>query len=141
MILTELQIHQLRSISFLKCNLHHRFNLFFGSNGSGKTSILESIYLLSTGHSFRTREISPLIQYDKESLTIFARTSREDTVSLQKACHSPTKIILNKTACRSASEIAHFLPTVVIYQDIFEIMDAGPSQRRKILDWGVFHVK
>ncbi|WP_206616105.1 AAA family ATPase, partial [Escherichia coli] len=33
------------------CN---RFNVFYGANGSGKTSILEAIHLLATGRSFRT---------------------------------------------------------------------------------------
>jgi DNA replication and repair protein RecF len=61
MILTELKIHQLRNISSAQLALNPRFNFISGVNGSGKTSILEALYLLSCGHSFRSREISPII--------------------------------------------------------------------------------
>ncbi len=45
-----------------------RFNLFFGKNGQGKTSILEAIYFSATGKSFRTAKNTELIKYNKEKM-------------------------------------------------------------------------
>ncbi|WP_188883530.1 AAA family ATPase, partial [Alicyclobacillus cellulosilyticus] len=61
MNLNQLDVHHLRNISEARLKLHPGCNLIVGENGSGKTSLLESIYLLATGHSFRTRETNPLI--------------------------------------------------------------------------------
>lgn len=141
MILSHLQIHNLRNIESARLNFHPKLNLILGENGSGKTSFLEAIYLLGTGHSFRTREISPLIRHGAPNLSVFARTRDEQTISISKSIADPTQVRLNGFPCKSSSELAHFLPCQVFYQDIFQIIDAGPSVRRSLLDWGMFHVK
>lgn len=141
MKLAQLQIQNLRNINSIRLNLHPNLNIIEGSNGSGKTSFLEAIYLLGSGHSFRTREISPLITQGEECLTVFARTIDEQSISIQKSSSTSTQVRLNGQPCLSSSELAHFLPCQVFYQDIFQVIDAGPSIRRSLLDWGVFHVK
>lgn len=141
MILAQLHIQNLRNIQAARFNLHPHLNIIAGPNGSGKTSFLESIYLLGTGHSFRTREITPLVRHDSDSLVVFARTNDEQSVSIQKSTSSPTQVRLNNYPCQSSSELAHFLPCQVFYQDLFQIIDAGPSTRRSLLDWGLFHVE
>ncbi|KTC91493.1 DNA replication/repair protein RecF [Fluoribacter dumoffii] len=141
MILSELKIHHLRNISTAHLGLSSRFNFIFGANGSGKTSILEALYLLSCGHSFRSREISPIIAYEAPSLTVFARGQNQETISIQKSYSDPTQIKLNNQFCSTTSQLAYALPCLVFYSDIFQIIDAGPSVRRSLLDWGLFHVK
>lgn len=141
MTLRQVQITNLRNIKQGTFDLHPNLNVIMGKNGSGKTSFLESFYLLGSGHSFRTREISPLIRYGEESLTVFARTVDEQAISIQKSVSTPTRVLLNAYPCQSSSELAYFMPCQVIYQDIFQIIDSGPSVRRSLLDWGLFHVK
>lgn len=141
MTLSELNIHHLRNIEIAQLKLHSKCNFFYGANGSGKTSLLEALYLLSSGHSFRTREISPLISQGESFLTVFARTFSDESISIQKSLSGPTQVKLNNQYCHSSSELARFLPCQVFYQDIFQIIDAGPSVRRSLLDWGMFHVK
>ncbi|MGQ3890840.1 DNA replication/repair protein RecF [Legionella sp. CNM-4043-24] len=141
MILSELQISCLRNMSSLRLSLHPRLNIISGNNGSGKTTFLEALYLLSTGHSFRTREISSLLTYGKDALTVFAKTDDDQRISIQKSSQVPTIARLNGQACSSSSELAAFLPSQVFYQDIFQFIDAGPSVRRSLLDWGLFHVE
>lgn len=141
MILTELKIHHLRNISFAHLVLNSRFNFLSGSNGSGKTSVLEALYLLSCGHSFRSREISPIITHGQQTLTVFARAQQQETISIQKSCSEPTQIKLNNQFCSTTSQLAYALPCQIFYSDIFQIIDAGSAVRRSLLDWGLFHVK
>jgi DNA replication and repair protein RecF len=141
MTLLDLNIHHFRNISSVHIDLHRRCNLFTGVNGSGKTTVLEAIYLLSSGHSFRTREISPLVSHDEQSLTVFAHTATNDSISIQKSLLGPTLVKRNRQPCHRSSDLARFLPCQVFYQDIFQIIDAGPATRRALLDWGLFHVE
>lgn len=140
-MLTQLNIHYLRNISSMQLTLHPRFNFFYGPNGSGKTSILEAVYLLGSGHSFRTRETTPLVQQGQTTLTVFSKTQHQDALSIQKSLSGSTLVRLNQQPCQRSSQLAHFLPCQLFYQDLFQIIDAGPSTRRSLLDWGLFHVE
>ncbi|HAT6978850.1 TPA: DNA replication/repair protein RecF [Legionella pneumophila] len=141
MILSEVKIHNFRNIASTKLILNSHFNCITGPNGSGKTSLLEALYMLSCGHSFRSREVAPIISYGQNQLNVFARAQDESTISVQKSLTDGTQIKLNNHFCCTTSQLAYALPCQVIYSDIFQIIDAGPSVRRSLLDWGVFHVK
>lgn len=141
MSVSQFNIHSFRNIQQAQLSLHPSFNLFYGKNGSGKTSLLEALYLLSAGYSFKTRETRPLIRYGDPHLTVFARTMDDETISIRKINAGPTQVYLNSQSCLNSSMLARFLPCLVFYQDIFQVIDAGPSLRRSLLDWGVFHVK
>lgn len=140
-MITQLVITHLRSIQQASFEFDPQFNLFIGSNGVGKTTVLEAIYLLSCGHSFRTRENHALINHEAERATVFTRLSSGDSIGLEKNRQAKTRVKVNGAYCRSGSQLAQLLPVQVIYQDIFQILDAGPAHRRSILDWGMFHVK
>ena len=141
MIFSKLKIHHLRNIHTLSLSLNSRFNFIIGPNGSGKTTILEALYLLSCGHSFRSRETRPLISFDQDSFTVFALSTDNQTVSIRKSKSTQTHIKLNDQFCRTTSQLAYETPCQVCYSDLFQIIDAGPSVRRAVLDWGLFHVK
>lgn len=141
MNLTQLRIHQLRNIESATLNLNPRYNILTGINGSGKTTVLEAIYLLSTCHSFRTREITPLIMHDRDILNVFARVEEEQTISVQKSINEPAIVKINQETCKSNSKLSQLFPCQVFHQDIFQIIDAGPAVRRNVLDWGLFHVE
>lgn len=141
MSLKLLNIHHLRGISSASLNFNPKYNIIFGCNGSGKTSLLEAIHLLGTGRSFCTNDTSSLVQDGESTLTVYANTFDNQSISIQKAPNKPTLVKLNQRPCLRSSELAQFLPCQSVYQDIFQIIDEGPSTRRSILDWGLFHVK
>lgn len=141
MILTEVKIHNFRNIISAHLSLNPRFNVITGPNGGGKTSILEAIHMLSCGHSFRSREVAPIISHGQNTLNVFARSQEDGSISIQKSLSDATQIKLNNQFCSTTSQIAYALPCQVIYSDVFQIIDAGPSVRRGLLDWGLFHVK
>ncbi|KTD76491.1 DNA replication/repair protein RecF [Legionella waltersii] len=141
MILSQVKISYVRNIHYSVIDLHPRFNFIYGPNGSGKSSILESLYLISCGHSFRTRESISLVSQNKDQLTVFAKTTDESTLSIQKSLSELTTIRFNNQPITTTSQLATLLPCQVVFSDLFQIIDAGPSVRRSVLDWGLFHVK
>ena len=141
MSLIEVNIHNVRNIVLAEITPHARYNFIYGANGSGKTSLLESLYLLSHGRSFRTRQSTPLINEHADVLSVFARKSDLSFVSIQKNANGAMLARLNQNPCVRCSDLAHFLPCQLFYADIFQIIDAGPLIRRGLLDWGLFHVK
>jgi DNA replication and repair protein RecF len=72
--LVELVVRDVRCIESASLQLHPAHNLIWGDNGSGKTSLLESIFLLGRGRSFRTRNSERLIRYGQDRLVVFGRT-------------------------------------------------------------------
>src|ERR1700690_1005960 len=77
MPLAELALENLRCIQRAEVAPAPGINLIFGPNASGKTSLLESIFLLGRGRSFRTRNSERLIRHGRDRLVVFGRTSRE----------------------------------------------------------------
>jgi DNA replication and repair protein RecF len=78
--LAELTVDDLRCIERAELQLHPRHNLIWGGNGSGKTSLLESIFLLGRGRSFRTRNSERLIRHGRDRLVVFGRTGGDGGV-------------------------------------------------------------
>ncbi len=66
MSLASLRLQNIRCLESAELALHPRLNLVVGANGSGKTSLLEAIYLLGRGRSFRTRYTEQLIRHGQE---------------------------------------------------------------------------
>src|ERR1700681_2898926 len=75
MSLAELRLEDLRCLPRALLTLHPRLNLITGNNGTGKTSVLEAIYLLGRGRSFRTRHTEQLIRHGASRLLIFGRVT------------------------------------------------------------------
>ena len=66
MSLKWLEARRFRNLTHISVDLDPGLNLLFGENGSGKTSLLESSYFLSTSRSFRDNAFDPVIQRGAE---------------------------------------------------------------------------
>lgn len=115
-------------------------NLFYGQNGSGKTSLLESVYLLSLGRSFRNHKIKPLIHEGSPELTVFGK-SNEVSIGITRPRKGDSLFKVNGKSINSLAELTRSLPVLVINSDTFRLIEGGPKERRQFLDWLVFHVE
>jgi DNA replication and repair protein RecF len=119
------------------------FNLLVGPNASGKTSLLESLYYLGRGRSFRPVTNRELIQTGSSGFRIFGIADGSSP--------SPHRLGIEVEAGRrrirvdgqdgTGADLARCLPVQVIDPEIHELVQGGPELRRRFLDWGVFHVK
>ena len=155
MAIISLTPNYFRNLQTDEIKFHTHLNFIVGSNASGKTSLLEAIYYLSTGKSFRSRRIRNIVNRDinAKEFILFGRLTNStdsaiethplttETVGIRKTILSKTDIKLNGTLINSASTLAAISPVVIIDPNSFELLSGSPKIRRKFLDWGVFHVE
>ncbi|MBV2130252.1 DNA replication/repair protein RecF [Arsukibacterium indicum] len=144
MALQSLQLSQFRNISALAITAHPEFNLIYGENGSGKTSLLEAIYYLAHGRSFRSRVHQRLIKDDTEQFTLHAKVSNNQqsySLGLQRSRSSELLLRLNGANVQRLAEFAELLPVQLLTPDSFRLFFGGPKERRQFFDMGVFHVE
>jgi DNA replication and repair protein RecF len=143
MSLAELRLEDLRCLRRADLELDPRLNLISGDNGSGKTSVLEAIYLLGRGRSFRTRHTEQLIRHAAARLWVHGRTAPEPGHAIGVECdrEHAVQIRVDRLPAASRVELSEVFPVQVIDPGIHRLVEDGPAQRRRWLDWAVFHVE
>ncbi len=139
-----LQVSLLRNLQQVSLDLSPGANVFYGNNGSGKTSLLESVSLIGLGRSFRSYKNRSLINANSSELLVFAEINKGQLkipVGVQKNSRGETRIRINGEAVQSAVSLAQQLPLQIIDANAFALIEGSPVQRRRFLDWMVFHVK
>ncbi|PMG74884.1 DNA replication/repair protein RecF [Shewanella sp. 10N.286.51.B7] len=142
MSLTRLNIAQFRNILSASLTPASGLNLIYGENGSGKTSILEAIYFLGMGRSFRSHLSQRVINIEQDSLTLFAELemeSGEAKLGLRRFRNGDIDVKMNGDKVKRLSVLAETLPIQVITPESFSLLFEGPKARRQFIDWGAFH--
>ena len=104
-------------------------NIIWGENGSGKTSILEAVYILSNGKSFKTNKLTEAIKNGSTETTIRARFENT-TTTLHQAIGSPKKIKTNNTL-KTTKDLIGKNPTVLVSPEEEKITNGPHLERRK----------
>lgn len=143
MIISRLSLQNFRNLREVSVSTHSQFNIFFGENGSGKTSLLEAIYFLSHGRSFRSNLLNRLITQDTAEFILFAETQDTDShsIGMSRQIKGEARNRLDGKSVQSTVEIARLLPTLLFDPQSFDLLYAGSKGRRQMLDWGVFYQK
>ena len=157
MSLTELIVDDVRCIERAELRLAAGLNLIWGGNGSGKTSLLESIFLLGRGRSFRTRNSERLIRHGRDQFVVFGRTAPDVEHSGSSGSAAPvlmgrplgiqvsrvdgTVARVDGANTKSLTELTQIFPVQVIDPGIHKLVEEGGHRRRRWMDWGVFHVE
>lgn len=140
-IIEKLSVTAVRNIEGLNFEPISTVNILHGENGSGKTSILESIHLLASGRSFRTSKLEPLINSDRDEAIVFARLSDGKEVGLSKTRRQKHLLKFRSEKQANWENVARELPCQILDSNSFLLLEGGPRSRRQFLDWGVFHVE
>lgn len=144
MKIASLGIENFRNLSSVSIDLSPGINIFYGHNGSGKTSLLETIHYLGLGRSFRTRNIRRLINETTDKFTITSQLARKDETSLSVGIERQLEQSVIKIGGKSETSLvtlAKLLPLQLINADSHLLLTTGPLARRQFLDWGTFHVE
>ncbi len=142
MPLISVDISNLRNIDKAILNCHSSLNVIIGCNGSGKTSLLEAIYMLGRGRSFRTTSNRTIIQAGKNEIVVVGKTA--DKASQIVGIQITDRKLNAKTNGQyltKSSQLALILPLLMISPDADKLILGSPRQRRRFIDWGLFHVE
>lgn len=142
MSLQKLDIYGVRNIQHASLQPSPGLNFIFGRNGSGKSSILEAIFILGRAASFRSSQIKNVINHNAAELIVSGQALQANGfyaglgVQLNnKGC----EIHINQAQKQKRSALAYSLPIQLIHPTSYLLVDGGSANRREFMDWGVFN--
>lgn len=144
MYLSELTVHGFRNLNHQKLVLPEGPSLFYGDNGSGKTSLLEAVHLLATGRSFRSHLIKPLIHHGEDACLVRGQLTSADSsrpAAVMRSRNGELNLRLGGVQTPVLADLAAALPLVVVDTDALSLIEGAPEQRRRFLDATLFHVE
>ena len=141
MSVKELQTVNFRNLVSDKISLHSDLNFLIGDNGSGKSSILESLFYLGHGKSFRTTKVESLIQNGLDNFIVSAKSNDNVQLGIQRNILGESKIKINGVSSTKLSDLAKNIAIQIVTPESFKLFFGGPRERRKFVDLGLFHVE
>ena len=146
MFLDSIEISMVRNLLAVNIDCHPKANIIFGENGSGKTSLLEAIFLLGRGKSFKHRDLRLVINRGQDSLVVSGKVARPNSdylhqLGVMRTLKGGFEARCDGKNLSSAGQLASELPIQLVDAHSFSLLEGGPLQRRQFIDWGVFHVE
>lgn len=115
-----------------------------GENAKGKTNLLEAIYLLGVGESFRAKRTEEMVRFEQELGRVSGEValSKKDSMTLEVVVNGGMVMgkVVNKRkylvdgVSRRRKDILGFLPLVLFRPEDIELISGSPDVRRKFLD-------
>lgn len=144
MYLSKLLLQNFRSYPQQLFEFDPKLNLIIGQNGSGKTNVLEAIFLLATGKSFRSSSQSKLINWNDFFTSVRAKltNNKQETSEIEvklikdrtgKSSAISRKFLIDKVEKTRKKYIGTF-KSVIFYPDDIRLINGSPNRRREFLD-------
>jgi len=142
MSVARLTTYNFRNLSYVDLDLHPSLNFFVGDNGSGKSSLLEAIFFLGHGKSFRTSKVEHLACYDTDNFVVSIKDVNDLQLGLSKNLDTGITLIkINGERHARLSELAKNIAVQIVTPESFKLFFGGPKERRRFVELGMFHVK
>ena len=136
MNLQSLSLRSFRNYEQVQLEFEPGVNLIVGDNAQGKTNLLEAVYLVSTGKSFRTRFDREMIGFGYSGAEVLADVSakgRKQTVRILLRQGVRKSITVNGVKT-SPGEVGGKFSCVLFCPDDLDLIKDGPAARRKLMD-------
>lgn len=144
MHITRLQLKDFRCFADSRIEPAGGLNIITGDNASGKTTLLEAIFFLGRGQSFRQSGPRPAIRRGTDAFTLYAEIQGSEQRTHRLGIHRSRRAIEYRCDGDSNTtrlELVHQLPLQLVDPNVHGLLEQGPRYRRHFLDWGVFHVE
>lgn len=145
MKLDRLTLRNFRNYESLNGSFSPGVNLIVGDNAQGKTNLLEAVFYLSTGRSFRTRREMELIRFESEFADlegeVTGQTRQQSLRAVLFAGRKPRQLFLNGVKKKSHGEMSGILTTVLFCPEDLLVLKAGAAARRRFLDQGLSQLR
>ncbi|MDD6090862.1 MAG: DNA replication/repair protein RecF [Clostridiales bacterium] len=143
MIVRRIALNGFRNYEFGTAEFSPGTNVITGQNAQGKTNLLEAVYMLSCGRSFRTRFDRELVGFDYSAADILADVyshEREQTINIRLRPGTAKKILVNGVK-KTAGELADTVNTVLFCPDDLNLIKDGAAVRRRLLDNAISQIR
>jgi len=120
----------------LTCDL--QTNVFIGTNGQGKTNLLEAVYYLCVARSCREAQDRELVRIGSDHFLIQGQgrsaEGREVDIQIAYGRQAGKKVLVNESPQRNLSDLYGIMAAVVISPDDRRLVQGSPGSRRRFLD-------
>ena len=137
MILNKIHLKNFRNFSELDFSFNNKLNFVLGKNGSGKTTILESIHYLAFTKSFKTVYDKEVIKTGENYFQIFGKfliDEKEKNVNLNFVRYEGKRILINDQVLEKKKNIIGKFPIITLSPDNEKITKGSPGERRIFID-------
>ena len=142
MSVVKLITQNFRNLNHDPIDLHPSLNFFIGDNGSGKSSLLEAIFYLGHGKSFRTTKTDLLAKYNTEQFVVSVKDDLDAQLGIARNVKNlTTQIKVDGVSHNKLSELAKHIAVQIVTPESFKLFFGGPQERRRFTDLGLFHVE
>lgn len=135
MRINKIEVKNFRCIDSVQLEFDN-LNIIVGNNGQGKTSLLESIYLLAFTKSHKTNSEKEVIQSGSDFTKVDANVLISDmnySIGLAMT-KTKKKVMINNDEQKKLSEYIGYINVVMFSPDDLRIIKGEPSIKRKFMD-------
>jgi len=136
MYIKQISLLQFRNYQNLELQFHKKLNVITGNNAQGKTNLLEGIYIMSLGKSFRTGRDSEMIGFGHDfcrAKTLSAKDDRD--VEIEITYKTEGKLIkIDGVRAPKTSDLLEQVYAVVFSPEDLKIVKEEPEKRRRFMD-------
>lgn len=138
MWIESLSIESFRNYDRQELSLGSGVNILIGANGMGKTNLLEGVYVLAHGRSYRARDID-LIRWGAPFMRLVAHIHTEDSERLHELSYyqdvqGKKNIKLNQVPYKRFGDMERRIRTVLFTPDDLSVVKGSPAKRRAFVD-------
>lgn len=138
MHLQRLGVDRLRNLRAVELELAGGLTVVIGRNGQGKTSLLEAVYLLATGRSFRTQRPEELVAWDGGPTRVTGRVARRaGEARLGVVIDGGARLLLVDGRETGLESFLGWVDLVALPNERMAVLRGGPDERRRFLDRGI----
>lgn len=142
MSVTRLITHSFRNLCSASVDLHGELNFIIGENGSGKSSVLEALFFIGHGKSFRTSRVDDIVCHDNKDFVVSIKDENNRQFGLSRDVSKGTTLIkIDGERHNRLSDLAQHIAIQIVTPESFKLFFGGPKERRRFVDLGMFHVK
>lgn len=137
MFVNKIILDGFRNYSEFSVDFSDKVNVIIGNNAQGKTNLIEAIYYLTSGRSFRAKNDRELIGFDKDSAYIRANIfsgEREQKLETRIDRVKRRLFTANDVKLRTAAELSGKLRAVLFCPDDLNLIREGAAVRRRLMD-------
>ena len=136
MKIENIKIFNFRNYDNVEIFFSNNLNIFYGLNGSGKTNLVEAIYLLSLTKSFRIGKDSVLIKQGTDKSIIEGEVRKEENNTKYKVILNKEgkQVLINNNKVNRISDFVSQINIILYNPSDNNLISAAPTERRKLMN-------